>query len=352
MASVFKTKVAMLDIIKKFADELSQIGFKIHEPRLTNNDGQHEVYIDNEFVGDVYFHYQKDNRRMRHIVIRFNYEVKIYHNITYNADKVEEEYNIKLRDSETRYVTENTVDILYEIKQKLQDVYRNYKKAQNKIKELKMNGDFSEQRLTNLQIFTILQPDMKKIILLTILLFSLGFSSKTEGTFADLYYISKGSEIIQSVNKNITEQEAFQISTVAYEESEKYDIDFHFTLGIMTTESRFNVNAKSYCGAVGLMQLMPKTAKYIAEKYDIDYKNLYDIESNIQIGVAYLYHLKTKFGSYELTAAGYNGGSGGAIKYRDYITGKRKADEIHNQTLNYVPKVMGYVYDYRKLTKI
>lgn len=193
---------------------------------------------------------------------------------------------------------------------------------------------------------------MKNIILLTILLFSLGFSSKTEGTFADLYYISKGSEIIKSVNKNITEQEAFQISTVAYEESEKYDIDFHFTLGIMTTESRFNVNAKSYCGAVGLMQLMPKTAKYIAEKYDIDYKNLYDIESNIQIGVAYLFHLKTKFGSYELTAAGYNGGSGGAKKYHEYMIGKRKADEIHNQTLNYVPKVMGYVYDYRKLTKI
>lgn len=193
---------------------------------------------------------------------------------------------------------------------------------------------------------------MKNIIILTILLFSLGFSSKTENTFTDLYYISKGSEIIKSVNKKITEKEAFQISTVAYEESEKYDIDFHFTLGIMTTESRFNVNAKSYCGAVGLMQLMPKTAKYIAKKYDIDYKNLYDIESNIQIGVAYLYHLKNKFGSYELTAAGYNGGSGGAIKYRDYMTGKRNADEIHKQTLNYVPKVMRYVYDYRKLTKI
>ena len=51
-------------------------------------------------------------------------------------------------------------------------------------------------------------------------------------------------------------------------------------------------------------------------------------------------------------AAGYNGGSGGAKKYHEYIIGKRKADEIHNQTLNYVPKVMGYVYDYRKLTKI
>lgn len=80
---------------------------------------------------------------MRRIVARFNYEIKIYHNITYNADKVEEEYNIKLRNCETRYVTEDTVDILYDIKNMLKDVYRNYKKAQNKIKELKMNGDFS-----------------------------------------------------------------------------------------------------------------------------------------------------------------------------------------------------------------
>lgn len=144
MASVFKTKVAMLDIIKKFADELSQIGFRVDTNVVNVDFGQHVFYIDNELVGDVYFHYQKNNRSRRRIVTRFNYEVKIYHNITYNADKVEEEYNIKLRDSETRYVTENTVDILYDIKNKLKDVYRNYKKAQNKIKELKMNGDFSE----------------------------------------------------------------------------------------------------------------------------------------------------------------------------------------------------------------
>lgn len=144
MASVFKTKVAMLDIIKKFADELSQIGFRVDTNVVKVDFGQHVFYIDNELVGDVYFHYQKNNRSRRRIVTRFNYEVKIYHNITYNADKVEEEYNIKLRDSETRYVTEDTVDILYDIKNKLKDVYRNYKKAQNKIKELKMNGDFSE----------------------------------------------------------------------------------------------------------------------------------------------------------------------------------------------------------------
>ena len=143
MASPFKTKVAMLDIIKNFANELTQIGFVVNVPRLNNDEGQQNFYIDNEFVGDIYFHYQKENRSMRRIVTRFYYEVKIYHNIIYNADKVEEEYNLKLRNCESRYVTEDTVDILYDIKNMLKDVYRNYKKAQNKIKELKMNGDFS-----------------------------------------------------------------------------------------------------------------------------------------------------------------------------------------------------------------
>jgi hypothetical protein len=143
MASPFKTKVAMLDIIKNFANELTQIGFVVDVPRLNNDEGRHTFYIDNEFVGDIYFHYQKENRSMRRIVARFNYTVKIYHNIIYHTDKVEEDYNLKLRDSEARYITEDTLDVLYDIKNMLKDVYRNYKKAQNKIKELKMNGDFS-----------------------------------------------------------------------------------------------------------------------------------------------------------------------------------------------------------------
>ena len=44
------------------------------------------------------------------------------------------------------------------------------------------------------------------------------------------------------------------------------------------------------------MQIMPKTAKYIANKYNIEYnENLYDIKTNIKIGVAYLSYLKKKF---------------------------------------------------------
>lgn len=144
MASIFKTKVAMLDIVKKFANELSQMGFRVDASYINEGCGQHVFYIDDDCIGNIYFQYQKENRSMRRIITHFNYTVKIYHNITYDADKVEEEFVIRMRDGETRYITEDTVDILYDIKNMLKDVYRNYKKAQNKIKELKMVSDFSE----------------------------------------------------------------------------------------------------------------------------------------------------------------------------------------------------------------
>lgn len=51
MASVFKTKVAMLDIIKNFANELSQIGFVVDVPKLNNDEGRHSFYIDDKFIG-------------------------------------------------------------------------------------------------------------------------------------------------------------------------------------------------------------------------------------------------------------------------------------------------------------
>lgn len=162
------------------------------------------------------------------------------------------------------------------------------------------------------------------------------------------YYVNKGFEIIQNTNKDIDEWDARQISYYLYRECLKHDIDFHFALGIMRTESRFNPNAKSYCGAIGLMQIMPKTANKIAKLYEIEFDNLFDLRTNIQIGMAYLSRLKKDLGSYELTAAGYNGGKGGALKYREYKLGNLTKDNIPNETLNYVKKVMNYHRQYKK----
>lgn len=190
---------------------------------------------------------------------------------------------------------------------------------------------------------------MKKII--TLILISIAISFASFGNSKD-YYINKGTEYIIQVNKKIANYTAKEISSILWEQALKHNIDYHFVLGIITTESRFNINAKSYCGAIGLMQIMPKTAKYIANKYNIEYnENLYDIKTNIKIGVAYLSYLKKKFNNYELVAAGYNSGTVGAIRYKEYLFGKRKQNEISSQTLAYVPKVMGYTLDFKKTTK-
>src|SRR5574344_1467987 len=104
---------------------------------------------------------------------------------------------------------------------------------------------------------------MKKII--TLILISIAISFASFGNSND-YYMNKGTEYILQVNKKIENYTAKEISSILWEQALKHNIDYHFVLGIITTESRFNINAKSYCGAIGLMQIMPKTAKYIANK--------------------------------------------------------------------------------------
>lgn len=157
----------------------------------------------------------------------------------------------------------------------------------------------------------------------------------------DTDYVRIATEIITDVNKKVTEELAGKISQYIYDASTEYNLDFEFVLGIMRVESRFNPKARSYCGAIGLMQLMPKTAKYIAKKYDIQYKDLYDIESNIKIGTAYIHYLKNKLDEYEYVAAGYNGGSGVGKRWRN------GSANIPKETKKYVPLVMNYYNEHK-----
>ena len=76
-------------------------------------------------------------------------------------------------------------------------------------------------------------------------------------------------------------------------------------------ESKFNANARSSAGAVGLMQLQPATAKGIA-KYTGGSKfvlsDLDDPEINVRYGAWYLHHLMLKYGDERLALAAYNAG--------------------------------------------
>jgi soluble lytic murein transglycosylase-like protein len=104
---------------------------------------------------------------------------------------------------------------------------------------------------------------------------------------------------------------------------------------VISVESGYNPSARSRAGAVGLMQLMPGTAK----RYGVT--NRLDPAQNIQGGARYLRDLKAKFGNnLDLVLAAYNAGEDAVMKY-----GKRIPP--YRETAAYVPKVMSRYWKYR-----
>ena len=92
--------------------------------------------------------------------------------------------------------------------------------------------------------------------------------------------------------------------------SEWYDIDPKFVLSIITVESAFETKARSPKRAMGLMQLIPKTAK----RFDV--KNAFDASQNIRGGIRYLRWLLSYYrGNVVLTAAAYNAGEKAVDRY-------------------------------------
>ena len=101
-----------------------------------------------------------------------------------------------------------------------------------------------------------------------------------------------------------------EIETAARE----YDLEPALVCGVIRTESRFRPDSVSPAGAVGLMQLMPATALFIAEREDMDdfdFSDLFEPEVNIRLGCAYLKYLEGRFdGRFDLALAAYNAGEG------------------------------------------
>jgi soluble lytic murein transglycosylase len=90
-----------------------------------------------------------------------------------------------------------------------------------------------------------------------------------------------------------------------------YDLDPALLAAVIYQESRFRADARSTSGAIGLMQLMPKTAQGIADHTGgARYRpsDLFDPEISIRYGAWYLHHLIQKYGSEKLALAAYNAG--------------------------------------------
>ena len=112
-----------------------------------------------------------------------------------------------------------------------------------------------------------------------------------------------------------------------YEASVTHSVPFALLKAICTAESGMNPSIVSHAGAIGLMQLMPKTAKYLSV-------DPWDPQQNVDGGATYIRKQIDKFGTYELALAAYNAGPANVKKY--------KGIPPFEETQTYVKRVMEY----------
>ena len=149
----------------------------------------------------------------------------------------------------------------------------------------------------------------------------------------------------------------FSVFRVAYikqikEASKEFDVDPYLILAVVKTESSFDKNALSKKGAVGLMQLLPSTAKELSEELGIEYsyEKLFEPDYNIRLGTFYLKKLFDIFGSEKLVLLAYNSGPGALQKYLD--SGKDINKYPYKESLAYVKKTEYYKNLYLKRKRL
>jgi soluble lytic murein transglycosylase len=125
-----------------------------------------------------------------------------------------------------------------------------------------------------------------------------------------------------------------------------YDLDPALLAAVIYAESRFDANAESPAGALGLMQLLPDTAKGIALRTGgarFVVADLRNPEINVRYGSWYLDHLRDRYGDARLALAAYHAGQGnvdrwleegGAIAFpetRDYVDEVERVRQVYAQ---------------------
>jgi soluble lytic murein transglycosylase-like protein len=118
--------------------------------------------------------------------------------------------------------------------------------------------------------------------------------------------------------------------------SKAYGVDASLVHAVISAESQYNRYAVSRTGAMGLMQLMPETAR----RYGV--QNMMDPTENIHGGVRYLADLLAMFkGRIDLAVAAYNAGENAVLRYGHKIP-------PYAETRHYVPKVLAFYKNFQK----
>jgi soluble lytic murein transglycosylase-like protein len=119
---------------------------------------------------------------------------------------------------------------------------------------------------------------------------------------------------------------------IIYDEAKKNDLPPELVAAVVHTESKFVPTARSNKGAVGLMQLVPKTGRWLGAS------NLNDPTQNIQAGTKYLRYLTDRFaGDQQKAIAAYNAGEGNVRRFNGVPP--------FRETRNYVQRVRNFQQD-------
>jgi len=124
---------------------------------------------------------------------------------------------------------------------------------------------------------------------------------------------------------------------------------------VINAESEYNSTAVSNKGAVGLMQIMPSTAKFIAEELKIeDYNDLklFNPSVNILFGTYYLSYLYEKYDSDEEVLFAYNAGEGVLNSIKSMNEKITIENIVIKETRNYITKVLEIEKIYNKIYKV
>ncbi|HEX7054720.1 MAG TPA: transglycosylase SLT domain-containing protein [Burkholderiales bacterium] len=140
------------------------------------------------------------------------------------------------------------------------------------------------------------------------------------------------------------------------EYAKTYGLDEAWVLGLVRQESRFISEARSEAGAAGLMQVMPRTARYVARRIGLrDYrpKSVTEVQTNVTIGTGYLRMVLDQLGHPVLASAAYNAGPSRARRWRDETRPLEGAIYVETipfpETRDYVKKVMANAVFYAVL---